>query len=60
MKITMDQRVKSIRVKKMSGFVSGLMGVLVEFLYKRPCSVTVDYKCNLKDYADKQIGRAHV
>lgn len=55
MKITMDQRVKSIRVKKMSGFVSGLMGVLVEFLYKRPCSVTVDYKCNLKDYADKPV-----
>ena len=55
MKKTMDQRVKEIRVKKMSRFVSGLMGFLVGFLYKRPCKVTIDYHCNIRDYRDKPL-----
>ena len=55
MKKTIDQRVKEIRVKKMSRFASGLMGLLVGFLYKRPCRVTVDYHCRLKDYKNKPV-----
>lgn len=55
MKKTIDQRVKEIRVKKMSRFASGLMGFLVGFLYKRPCRVTVDYHCRLKDYKNKPV-----
>lgn len=55
MKKTMDQRIKELRVKKMSGFACGLMGFLVGFLYKRPCRVTIDYHCNLKDYKNKPV-----
>lgn len=55
MKKSINQQVKELRVKKMSGFASGLMGFLVEFLYKRPCKVTVNYHCNLNDYKDKPV-----
>ena len=55
MKKTLNQKIKELRVKRMSGFSYGLMGAIVHFLYKRPCKVTVDYHCNLKDYKGKPL-----
>ena len=55
MKKTIDQRVKELRVKKMSNFTGGLLHFLVGFLYGRPCDVTIDYHCNMKEYKDKPV-----
>lgn len=55
MKKTLNQKIKELRVKKMSGFACGLMGAIVHFLYKRPCKVTIDYHCKLKDYKNKPV-----
>ena len=55
MKKTVDQRIKELRVKKMSNFTGGLLHFLVGFLYGRPCKVTIDYRCNMKDYKDKPV-----
>lgn len=55
MKKTLNQKIKELRVKKMSRVASGLMGAIVNFTYKKPCKVTVDYHCSLKDYKNKPI-----
>ena len=55
MKKTMDQIVKSVKIKKVNGFVNAVLSQVARAVYFHPCKVEITRYVNPDDYKDKPV-----
>lgn len=55
MKKTLDQAIKSAKIKKPNGFINAVLSAIARMVYYRPCKVDVKRNVNVDDYRDKPV-----
>ena len=55
MKKTTDQAVKSVKIKKVNGFINAVLSRVARWVYFRPCKVEINRTVDLDDYKDKPV-----